>query len=611
MFLMNDSFCQIWSHWGDEQKEVRLCLRRVDNEADSGRGSPVGATPSLKRRRNRKNCAKKSHHPEGLHPRRLAELGGFNRDEFQEFQLRRLEAEEVGEYAYGEKTYATSQEAGHVRRKNGHRTCSGTGVLHSTAIESRAKKCCTKRSSRPKVRNSENIEKLMKLILAQGATIQTQLLKLKEREQQIENIEVERHKDRAEKMGRNYLLETYFASLKEAQVPFTDEEKGTDSGVHTEAGSEPNDKKERGRQLKSEDLGCERPARSKSETRCSEPGDKPPLARTQSANTLSEQCEPVTKEDDIVELKRVQSQVEMWEKVLRINKKLEKEEENLVKLHIQIRRIQSESITIAKDDSTDPIAQSLQKQLEALRSDLDTNSKEIYKNFTQLIQDDEKVVKKQNHLTELINDLQRTDHEHNMLTEMVSAVPEDQIGISLQVKGQEKVEPDLNTPQEKPKIVKISFDENIQSDVNVTGKDPSPTPTRSIKGILKNKKSIDLEKIPVNYGSNISSKEELAKIGKDEFAHPSTSFTAAMENPYEHLFPNIAHRREAIYHPATPPKNGCLPTDVQTHAVLVTTKAIIHNDTDSSGSSDTSGLSSMHSPSPTVEEATYVLNTLV
>ncbi|XP_055382484.1 histone-lysine N-methyltransferase, H3 lysine-79 specific [Condylostylus longicornis] len=77
------------------------------------------------------------------------------------------------------------------------------------------------------------IEKLMKLILEQGETIQQQLAKLRDRELQIAKIEEERHKNREKEHGKNYLLETYLNGLHEV------EEKevvtgNSDSGVQTE-----------------------------------------------------------------------------------------------------------------------------------------------------------------------------------------------------------------------------------------------------------------------------------------------------------------------------------------------------------------------------------------
>ncbi|CAG2062657.1 unnamed protein product, partial [Timema podura] len=41
---------KVWEAWGDERGEVRLTLKRVDWEADSGRGSPVNRDPHRKRR---------------------------------------------------------------------------------------------------------------------------------------------------------------------------------------------------------------------------------------------------------------------------------------------------------------------------------------------------------------------------------------------------------------------------------------------------------------------------------------------------------------------------------------------------------------------------------
>jgi len=709
---------------------VRLCLRRVDHEADSGRGSPVGATPSLKRRKNRKSGGKHSgNHHEGLHPRRLAELGGFDRDAYQEYQLRRLSTDNEPDYYYGEKIYGSTQEATRVRKKR-EKGCPAAGMLHSTAIEEKTKKCCSKRSGKPKIRNSENIEKLMKLILAQGATIQSQLHKLKEREKQIETIEEDRHMERSEKNGRNYLLETYFESLKDAEVPATDEEKGNDSGVHTEAGSEQTtsgcDKSKlptlahkslrNSLKMKQKPEVCQRQSRSRSETRSTDIEENK-LVRTLSESTVpkcdSEQTtEPANAdEEEFVELRRIQSQVEMWEKVLRINKKLEKEEENLVKLHIQIRRIQQENIKIAKDHNPDPASQTLQKQLENLRSDLDQNSKEIYNNFTKLIEEDDQVVEKQNHYRQLMSDLEETDVEHAELSQLMvrsqTPTPDlqahfqpvlhhnpENMGLSLQVKGQEKVKecdlmpsafcPSDNLPltsqrllqqPSKPKIIKISFDENVNSTeldpVSEKVQSPSPVPGRNIKGILKNRSPTvlqvqDLEKGPVNHGTNISSCETTTKLEKStSFQGPSadgasTSFAAAMANPCDHLFPSPVNRREAIYQPGSPPKpsdgseryipvifpatslyepnlqearrvpssNTVQPGSLAAagqgvrqaphskvppsypSGLMVTTKAIVH-DNDSSGSSDTSGLSSMYSGSPVADESPYVLNTLV
>lgn len=628
-------------------------------------------------------------------------------------------------------------------------------MLHSTLLTehqnsdlySKAQKCCSKRTSKPKVRNSENIEKLMKLILAQGATIQNQLLKLKEREEQIETMEHERHKERVEKNGRNYLLETYLGSLQEAEIPNmneADEEKGNDSGVHTEGGSDQmniaweKEKKERLREKETEvKTGASRRGRlkhqqdevkeesrtkrSKSESRTQDV--KPEeceknLKRAKSENILvenSEKDEAKEEVDDTLELRRIQSQVEMWEKVFKINKKLEREEENLVRLHIKIKRFQLENFKIAKDDDKNPgenpeDCQNIQKNLETLRVDLDHNSKEIYQNFTKLIENDEAVEQKRSYLTKLMTDLERTEQENNMLNEMVTIAEEEcdqhdlvtsfceepndvdeNIGISLQVKGQEII-PDLcQTPlttfkepiqrnlteemnsaplvnqrceivkveepeQIKPKTVKISFDDQIRNsetpEPQEKFKEPHlSTPGGAIKGILKNRNrqadkimdkcnlNIELhhfKKCTVDYGSNID--EPRDKVDEKNFNlqpnplplpnryHYPQEAPDGMYNIYSYPV-NTAYNNPIYGENNYQSSKNIYSTKMQHPGIhrantagfqngsVITTKAVIHNDTDSSTSSDTSGLSSMYSSSPTVEEpyaeSGYVLDTLV
>lgn len=75
----------------------------------------------------------------------------------------------------------------------------------------------------------------MRLVVAQGETIQTQLRRLQEREQQIEQYEQQMHLLRVQNLGTDYLLHSY---LKDEQGEAKDEpgseEKSNDSGVVTE-----------------------------------------------------------------------------------------------------------------------------------------------------------------------------------------------------------------------------------------------------------------------------------------------------------------------------------------------------------------------------------------
>ena len=83
-----------------------------------------------------------------------------------------------------------------------------TDTVHPNALK--------KKSSGTKLKNHE-IERLMRIILAQGETIHSQLKKLQEREGQIENIEQKVHDSRTRTAGKDYLLNAYLKYLPEGQ----------------------------------------------------------------------------------------------------------------------------------------------------------------------------------------------------------------------------------------------------------------------------------------------------------------------------------------------------------------------------------------------------------
>jgi len=138
---------------------------------------------------------------------------------------------------------------------------------------------------------TQNIERLLKLILVQGETIQSQIRKLREREVQIELIEEEKHKERVSALGSNYVIETYLGRSNE-------DEKENDSGVVTETHSSEN--------------------------------QTPPFGNE------AEGLAPLEEDSEIKELK---NQIQFWEKIVRLNKKLEKKEETLVRLYISLRQM--------------------------------------------------------------------------------------------------------------------------------------------------------------------------------------------------------------------------------------------------------------------------------
>ena len=64
----------------------------------------------------------------------------------------------------------------------------------------------------------DSIQKLMRIIIAQGATISTQLAGLKEKEEAIDNFEERMHNLRMRESGRDYLLHTYLDQLPEVRL---------------------------------------------------------------------------------------------------------------------------------------------------------------------------------------------------------------------------------------------------------------------------------------------------------------------------------------------------------------------------------------------------------
>ena len=61
----------------------------------------------------------------------------------------------------------------------------------------------------------------MRIIIAQGSTISTQLAGLKEKEEAIDNFEERMHNLRMRESGRDYLLHTYLDQLPEVSVTST------------------------------------------------------------------------------------------------------------------------------------------------------------------------------------------------------------------------------------------------------------------------------------------------------------------------------------------------------------------------------------------------------
>ncbi|XP_050506122.1 ras association domain-containing protein 10-like isoform X2 [Diabrotica virgifera virgifera] len=234
-------------------------------------------------------------------------------------------------------------------------------------------------------RQPSSTEELLKLVLAQGEVIRRQLKKLRHSEHQIGYLEDKTHRARVRKHGSNYLLETYLKGLSEAVDPEQDTfiaDKNSDSGVMTEGDSEQSNTNK----------------------------------QTRNGETLSERFSPYseesikdTKDDDsssTVSEATIKEQVGLFEKINKLNKRLLKEEENLVRLEANLKKYQKNEKNKEEDVS---------ETLTKLRMDMIKSSCEMQHNEIVLEETLEKLETRRVFLENLHRELVNEDQEHEML----------------------------------------------------------------------------------------------------------------------------------------------------------------------------------------------------
>uniref|UniRef100_A0A182K233 Ras-associating domain-containing protein n=1 Tax=Anopheles christyi TaxID=43041 RepID=A0A182K233_9DIPT len=170
-----------------------------------------------------------------------------------------------------------------------------------------------------------SIERLMKLILEQGDIIQQQLSKLRDREMQINMIEEERHRLREREHGKNYLLETYLKGLTEATET---DPNAIDSGITSEA-----------------------------TTTASPEMDFAPEHDSDHHATGGGEAS-------------VREQIKLLEKIVSLNKQIQREEESAVKLYQKVRHYQLE-------DPPDEAKTQLEEALTKLNTSIDQDNHEL------------------------------------------------------------------------------------------------------------------------------------------------------------------------------------------------------------------------------------------
>ncbi|XP_074039318.1 uncharacterized protein isoform X1 [Leptinotarsa decemlineata] len=236
-------------------------------------------------------------------------------------------------------------------------------------------------------RQPSSTEELLKLVLAQGEVIRRQLKKLRHSEHQIGSLEDKTHRARVRKHGSNYLLETYLKGLSEAVDPEQDDtlgaDKNSDSGVMTEGDSEQSN------------------------------NNNPKSSRTTEAHferfsPSSEEFAKDIKDDDTsstVSESTMKEQLDLYEKISKLNKRLLREEESLVRLDSNLKKYDKEKLD--KDD--------VSKTLTKLRTEMTKSACEMQHNEIVLEETIEKLENRRLFLENLHRDLASEDQEYEML----------------------------------------------------------------------------------------------------------------------------------------------------------------------------------------------------
>lgn len=168
---------KLWQAWGEERKEVKFVVKRISTSSSSTRLPVTGSS-----------AVESSAGP-------VTGTSGRSRKP----RRRTSRASSIA-------SHATSTNFG---GNNSVDSCyKKTDTVHPNALK--------KKSSGTKLKNHE-IERLMRIILAQGETIHSQLKKLQEREGQIDSIEQKVHDTRTQTAGKDYLLNAYLKYLPEGQ----------------------------------------------------------------------------------------------------------------------------------------------------------------------------------------------------------------------------------------------------------------------------------------------------------------------------------------------------------------------------------------------------------
>lgn len=250
----------------------------------------------------------------------------------------------------------------------------------------------------PREQSEDPAARLVSVIQHQSKTIHQQLDKLREQEKVIDHLEDQTHKNRMEKHGSNYLLESYLRDFGRCNEVQDSQAANSDSGVGVGSGTPPRrhtkHKSRRERHLMREhyftkeltdicQVNAERLAQAQNDTDSDASAD---------------------------ELTKIREEIELLEKMAIINKRLHREEELVVRLTAKVKRYVDEN----KAYSCENVSQ-VKMLIDKIEKEFNDTTKEMEDNSIELSKASTDIEYRMKLLEELTLELEEEECQHGIL----------------------------------------------------------------------------------------------------------------------------------------------------------------------------------------------------
>ncbi|XP_046970916.1 ras association domain-containing protein 10 isoform X1 [Vanessa cardui] len=268
----------------------------------------------------------------------------------------------------------------------------------SRARSRRRKKGVRAATPPPRSKSEDPAAKLVSVIQHQSRTIHQQLDKLREQEKLIDHLEDQTHKNRMEKHGTNYLLESYLRDLGRSSELNDSQAGNSDSGVGVGSGTPPRrhtkHKSRRERHLMREHYFTK---------------ELTDICQVNSER-LMQTSNDTDSDASADELSRIREEVELLEKLAIINKRLHREEELVVRLTAKVKRYMDEN----KANSCENVSQ-VAMLMNKIEEDLAKTTIEMQANTMEIEKADKEIEFRMKLLDELTIELEKEELQNTIL----------------------------------------------------------------------------------------------------------------------------------------------------------------------------------------------------